>query len=61
MKTNYIAPSTKIVAVKPHLLDATSILTISGDNAQVIVTEPEGGYNGEFFSRRGGSIWDDED
>ena len=59
MKKEYIAPNTKLVAVKPHLLDATSTLSISGSNAQVIVTETE--YNGEFFSRRGGSIWDDED
>ena len=58
MKKEYIAPNTTIVAVEQHLLDATSTLSISGSNAEVIISESD--YDGEFCSRRGG-FFDDEE
>lgn len=59
MKTAYIKPTTEIVALKIESLMAV----VSGDGTQN-VTVSGSNYDsgkGSYFSRRGGSIWDDEE
>lgn len=63
MKKNYIQPELRIVFIK-----GTTILSGSSgneietgeSNATITVTNTDD-YNGEFFSRKGSSIWDDEE
>lgn len=63
MKKNYIQPELRIVFIKGTTILAGSpgnAIETEGSNATINVTNTDG-YNGEFFSRKGSSIWDDEE
>lgn len=61
MKKTYISPNTLVMTITPATVITASRLNSSDASPYVTVTFEDGGYDGEFCSRRGGSIWDDED
>jgi len=59
MKKNYyIAPAVRVVTCEEELMTGASQFDPGEDTQTLIPTEEE--YSGEFTSRSGGGLWDDE-
>ena len=61
MKKNYFAPVTKVVKVKLYQMIAASPLNSFTDTEGKGTLQNVVGDDGVVMSRRGGSIWDDEE
>ena len=60
MKKIYISPNTGIHTVQLTGMIAASKLQVIGDNATVDVTNNNNGYGGEFSSKRGYNVWEED-
>ncbi|MBQ1773993.1 MAG: hypothetical protein IIZ97_07100 [Prevotella sp.] len=61
MKETYMSPNICIINVSTRQMIAASVLQQNGDNAEVDVTTTDDGYGGTFGSRRGYSVWDEDE
>ena len=59
MEKRYTTPTVCTIHVSTVSMIAASTLTVDGNNASVESTYEEGGYAGEFSSRRGRSFGDE--
>jgi len=60
MKKNYyIAPAIRITTCEEELMGAGSSFGDPGESTQTLTPTDEE-YSGEFTSRSGGGLWDDE-